>query len=237
MLDAITINGDKTCHIFYRYIYAPVSSNMYIYIIGDEAICFDAIISDEAYRLLIAKGIKTLHLFLTHEHYDHTHGVLWLKQRINTIVYCNKNCRYNLSTKKRSNPQYVARLLSIMDMNDGRNRCSLFKENVQSYNIKADYFLEDNQVCMICGHSIQAIYVPCHSQGSCLYLFDNSILFSGDTMILGSRIIIGNNSGNKIELLKNAISILKALPNDIVVLPGHGNKFNKKDFNFEVYNV
>ena len=111
-MDNIQIEVSNHEYSFYRSIFAPVESNMYILLDGEEAIVFDTNISDEVFALLKANNVQKVHVFLTHEHYDHSHGVWWLQENFNTILYCHQECKGNISTKKRSSPRLVAFVIS-----------------------------------------------------------------------------------------------------------------------------
>ena len=130
------INGNA--YSFYRCKYAPVESNMYILILDNEAIVIDAMPSKEMKEFLDANGVKTIYLFLTHEHYDHSNGVCWWKENFNTILLCHKYCSEKLSTYDRSNPRLVAFKLFELDKIDGGNRYDEFKRNFVPYNVRAD---------------------------------------------------------------------------------------------------
>lgn len=124
----------------YRSIYAPVGSNIYIIIEGNEAIVIDSNISDDVYKLLKEKEVQRVHLFLTHEHYDHYHGVCWFKENFNSILYTHVNSKDTLSTKKNSSPRLVAFVVSTLDMNDGGNRYESFKkEMLTTHSLQTSY--------------------------------------------------------------------------------------------------
>ena len=121
-MDSIKIDTN----LFYRSIYPPVESNMYILIDGNEAIVIDSNVDEEVCNLLRGHNINKVHLFLTHEHYDHSYGVCWMKKHFNTILYCHENSKGLISTKKNSSPRLVAFVLSVKDMNDGGDRHCMF---------------------------------------------------------------------------------------------------------------
>lgn len=221
----------------YRSIYAPVGSNMYIVIEGNEAIVVDSNISDDVSLLLKEKGVQKVHLFLTHEHYDHTHGVCWFKGRFNTLLYAHANCRDMLSTKNNCSPRLVAFVLSAMDINDGGHRYEDFKNEMTEYTLEPDVYFEDNEVLQIAGHYIKIIHVPGHTSGSCLLVLDDKLVFSGDSFIKGNKIITSFRGGNKEKMLNVALPKLKALSDELIVMPGHGEPFKKIEFKFEIYNV
>lgn len=234
-MDILQIEGKQQAYRFYRNVFAPVESNMYVLIEGEEAIIFDTNISDNVLTLLKDNKVQKTHVFLTHEHYDHAHGVWWLRENFNTILYCHQECKDHISTKKRSNPRLVVFVISVKDMNDGGNRYDAFKESVVEYAVEADEYFEDGQIFTIGAHTIRCVHTPGHTPGSCLYVMDETLVFSGDSMIEGNKIITGFRGGDKERMINEALPKLKALPDDLWIMPGHGEPFKKKDFNFKIY--
>lgn len=221
----------------YRSVYPPVSSNMYIIIADKEAIVVDSNISGGVYELLSERGVQKVHLFLSHEHYDHSYGVCWFQKHFDTTLYAHSQCRNMLSTDKASSPRLVAFILSAMDMNDGGHRYEDFKNEMTQYSLSPDIFFEDKEKYDVAGHSIEIIHTPGHTPGSCLFIMDGQFLFSGDTIIMGNKVITGFKGGNKEEFMNVTLPKLKALPTELTVLPGHGDPFKIKDYNFDIYNV
>lgn len=236
-MDVLKIDTDNSSYIFYRSVYSPVESNMYVLIEGKEAIIVDSDVSETIWDVIREQGVGKVHLLLTHEHYDHSHGVWWWQEKVETHLYCHKNCKGQLSTKKKSSPRLVAFVIAERDKNEGTNKYEEFKKNIREYSLEPDVLLEDSQVISIAGHQITIFHTPGHSPGSCIYLIDNAILFSGDSMIEGLKIISTFKGGNVEELQTITLPKMKALPNDLWVLPGHGEPFQKKDYNFDIYNV
>ena len=222
---------------FYRSVYPPVESDMYILLEGNEAIVVDSNISEEVGQLLSDNYINSVHLFLTHEHYDHSHGVGWLKEHFNTPLYCHESSKGLLSTKKNCDPRLVAFVLSTKDMNDGGHRYELFKSEMTDYELKPDVYFSDGQILEIARHKIRIIHVPGHTPASSLLVMDEKIVFTGDSMIEGNKIITSFRGGNKDDMLYIAIPRLKQFPDDLMVLPGHGEPFRKEQFDFNIYNV
>lgn len=234
-MDILQTEGKHQTYRFNRSIFAPVESNMYILLDDEEAIVFDTNISDDVLALLKANNVQKVHVFLTHEHYDHSHGVWWLQENFNTILYCHQECKGNISTKKRSSPRLVAFVSSVKDMDDGGNRYDAFKESVVDYAIEADEYFEDGHIFNIGTHTIRCVHTPGHTPGSCLFIMDDELVFSGDSMIEGNKIITSFRGGDRERMINVALPKLKALPDDLMVMPGHGKPFKKKDFNFDIY--
>lgn len=69
---------------------------------------------------------------------------------------------------------------------------------------------------------LEIIATPGHTPGgACLYFAEDSLLLSGDTLFAGSVGRTDFPGGNMAELMAS-IEKLKALPDDTLVIPGHG---------------
>ncbi len=70
------------------------------------------------------------------------------------------------------------------------------------------------------GFTVKAVAVPGHSQDSIVYIID-SVLFSGDAIHSG---VIGKTTStfNAVALAQRLRSRLDALPEDMLIFPGHG---------------
>lgn len=222
---------------FYRSVYFPVESNMYILTEGNEAIAVDTNICPELFILFKENNIKKVHLLLTHEHYDHSLGISWLKEHFDVTLYCHILCSEGLSTKKRSIPRLVALVVADKDKRDGTNNLKKFKEDFVEYSHTADYSFDKEEIIKIVGHSILCIHTPGHSPGSSIYVLDEKVAFTGDSLIMSNKVITSFRGGSKDEFYNITLPILKGLLDDMTIMPGHGVSFRKKEFNFNIYNV
>lgn len=177
------------------------STNSYLVLIDDIVYLIDA--PDDNSEMLeevIAKG-KLDRILLTHGHFDHVMGLeSILKAFPSTPVYLSEKDFFFI--KDGGNE----RILSSMGM-DG------------IYTLSQDIPLIPYPDTL---DSIKIIPTPGHTPGSvCLYLKDEKVLFSGDTLFLSGE---GRTDlGGDWEMLKNSLKkILTSLPEDTTVLPGHG---------------
>jgi glyoxylase-like metal-dependent hydrolase (beta-lactamase superfamily II) len=86
----------------------------------------------------------------------------------------------------------------------------------------AENFLEDGDRIPVGNLTLEVLYTPGHSRGSICLLHDK-LLFSGDTLFntgIGRTDLPG---GNMTELERSIITRIYSLPDDTMVLPGHGD--------------
>lgn len=148
------------------------------------------------------------YILLTHEHTDHTWGVnALLDAHNNTKVVCSEKCKLGLPEAGTS---YFRFYYDDPNYSYIVKRVDLVAEDI-------DYELNWN------GTTFQFYLTPGHSFGSmCIRL--NEMLFSGDT-IMQSKPFINKRNGS-LELYKQSINdIIKVLPKDLFVYPGHGDTF------------
>ena len=86
-------------------------------------------------------------------------------------------------------------------------------------------YITDDEVLNFSDIELKILYTPGHAPGSiCIYSKADNMLFSGDVLFLNS---IGRTDlpGGSFEVLKHSIfEKLFTLPDNTVVLPGHGDK-------------
>ena len=70
--------------------------------------------------------------------------------------------------------------------------------------------LEDSQTISIASHQVIVYHTPGHSPGSCIYVVDDAIVFSGDSMIDGRKIITTFKGGNEGEMQYQTLPSLKS---------------------------
>lgn len=236
-MEQIQIESSNSTYSFYRSVYPPVESNMYVLVENDECIIIDTNISDEVLNALNEKGVRKVHLFLTHEHYDHSHGISWLKEHFDVTLYCHAKCSEGLSTKKRSTPRLVALVIAAKDKESGEDNYTKFKEGYTDYCHQADVAFDDEIIVSIANHTIHCIHTPGHSPGSAIYVMDENLVFTGDSMIQSNKVITSFRGGSKDEFYEVTLPLLQSLPDHMIIMPGHGDPFKKKQFNFNIYNV
>lgn len=213
----------------YRSVYAPVKSNMFIILTGNEAVVFDPNVDDELLTLFKEKGTEKVHILLTHGHYDHISGVEWLKEHTRAEVFCHSMCAKRLMNPKRPLARLIAVVLAEQDRKDGGHQYEDFKKSCKPFTIKADETFDKEIDLKIGELKFHVTSTPGHSEGSACYTLYGKMIFTGDTLLQDYPVILKFPGGNKEDYEKIALPYLKSLSKDCIILPGHGEPFILKD--------
>ena len=145
------------------------------------------------------------HLVATHGHVDHNFG-------IDTIYE-----QYGLKPEVHASDEEF-----ILQLNEQAEQFIGYRPS-NTYPIVGKY-LTDGEEVTFGNHCASVIHTPGHSQGSvCLYLKDEDILFTGDTLFhlsIGRTDLKGGSMMQIIQSLRH----LAQLPDNTTILPGHGNQ-------------
>lgn len=179
----------------------PLQENCYIvYNKENECVIIDP--GYESQRIIDTiekEELKPLYILLTHGHIDHIGAVKDLKDKYGISVYIHNKDKDMLEKPN-------------------KNSASLYGMSVNG--AKADYFVKEGNDIKFSDDSFKVIETPGHTGGGVCYKLDN-ILFSGDTLFLGSigRYDFPESSG--LDLM-NSLKKLTLLDKNTIVLPGHG---------------
>lgn len=173
-----------------------------------ECLIIDTGLSNEALiDFLKEKNLEPQALILTHGHADHIAGITALRRNFDKIRVCIHKADSHMLADAASNFSFMAG----MKVTAAPAEITLDKEKeIELANLK-----------------FQIIHTPGHTPGGiCLYNGDEKILFSGDTLFAGSigrTDFSGSDAQESFEqLIKNIKEKLLPLPDDVTVLPGHG---------------
>jgi len=86
-----------------------------------------------------------------------------------------------------------------------------------------DLFLTNNASLGAGSVKLEILHTPGHTRGGvCLYIRDEALLFSGDTLFAGSIGRTDLEGGSAEDLMNSIKTRLLCLDNDVRVFPGHG---------------
>ncbi len=206
-----------------RYVFEYADSNMYVIAENSNALVIDPNVSESALQYLRVNDVLDITLLLTHEHYDHTSGLIWLCERFRCIVICHKETDISLRGGKNSRPIIVAS--ARMNKLPRSELMQIVSSLPQNYSYKTDITFTDDFSILWQGHKIHMISTPGHSKGSCCIEIDDNVVATGDSLIFNTPVIT-RFSGGSIEQYENITApYLRKIKDNALILPGHGKMF------------
>lgn len=73
------------------------------------------------------------------------------------------------------------------------------------------------------------VSTPGHTAGSCCIIWNDTTVFTGDSLLLNTPTITRLPGGSTKQYKNITLPFLKSLPRDMFVLPGHGPEFRMAD--------
>ncbi len=192
----------------------PMVGETNCYIIQDEKTKETMVIDPGGDVDQIAEMLDTLHanvkyILLTHCHGDHIAGVKELKEK------------------------YGGKILIHIEDAEGLKNPSI---NLSDYiglgtvSLEADSRLNDNDLIHIGDIEFKVLHTPGHTKGGiCLYLEDEKMLFSGDTIFRGTWGRTDLPTGSFEAVIKSITERIMTLPEDTIIYPGHGKSTMVKE--------
>ncbi|MBB6672578.1 MBL fold metallo-hydrolase [Cohnella nanjingensis] len=189
---------------FQRFTLGALQTNAYVLIDAGRtrAVVIDPGTPD-ATLLRRLEGLKVEAIVLTHAHFDHIGGVDELRQRFGCPVYLHALEKDWLGDAAKN----------------GSARWTDVTGPVATS--PPDRFLEDGQRLELLGETFEVLHTPGHSPGS-VSLRCGDLLFAGDALFRRSVGRTDLPGGNPAALERAIRDKLYVLPDDTIVLPGHG---------------
>lgn len=216
----------------YRFPFELVDSNMYFIPCGDTGVVMDPNENDELLSVFKQYGTKRVIIALTHEHYDHTTGVIWLQSKIETKLYCHQACAESIATEKGNDPKTLGYILTLRDMVDGGHRRDDYLSTAKRYVLHADETFEGVRDLMVGYMTLRCYPAPGHSPGSVLYFLGEQCVFTGDSLIQHTPTIVHLPGSDRKLFKQETKPYLQSLDKNMMVYPGHGESFKLGDAEF-----
>ncbi|ASB88378.1 MBL fold metallo-hydrolase [Bacillus sonorensis] len=183
----------------------PIQTNAYI-LSNDDGTCLIFDPGSEAGKLnayIKEKGLTPLAVLLTHAHFDHIGAVDKVRKEWNIPVYVHEN---------------EAEWLTDPSLNG-----SALLTGQQITAEKADRLIDEENELKIGSFKLQVLFTPGHSPGSVsYYVQEENMIISGDVLFKGSVGRTDLPGGNHDVLMDSIHKKLLSLPEETLVLSGHG---------------
>ncbi len=183
----------------------PFQENCYI--VGDEATGTGALFDpgDEAARIALAveqTNLEIAQIIITHAHIDHVGAVAALVDEYACPALMHAEAEPMLK-------QLPSQAL-MMGLRFGKVPT-------------VDWYIEDEDVVSVGGLSFTALHTPGHAPGHlAFYAPGEGVVISGDALFAGSVGRVDMPGGSMEVLMRSISERLLALPDETVVLSGHG---------------
>jgi hydroxyacylglutathione hydrolase len=176
-------------------------------IIGDE-VSHEAMVIDpgddidQIVTILAEKKLKVKQIVVTHAHIDHVGGATKLKKLTGAPLLLNQN---------------DDALLKMLDV----QATWIGVETPEKVTI--DQSVTTGDVVSISNHAGKVLHTPGHTEGSiCLFFEAEKLLIAGDTLFAGSIGRTDLPGGNYEKIISSIHDKLLTLPDESMVIPGHG---------------
>ena len=181
----------------------PIETNCYIVYdeVSKEAMVIDPAWDYEAIdKALTDRGLQLKFVFLTHGHADHIGALQELRN-------------------KKDVPVYVGKGDSFLIQNSANNLSMFMGKRIEC--ASPEFTVADGDKIQLGSTTFTALETPGHTPGG-ISLYGGNVVFSGDTLFQYSIGRTDFSGGSYEQLIKSIEDKLMPLPDDTVVLPGHG---------------
>ena len=212
-----------------RFVSEDVRTNMYIFLDGTRFLVIDPHPASEALAFLRKAGVSECTVLLTHEHPDHTCGIYSLQREWKTELICQEACGCAIADLNNNHPALIVAMLSVQDMRNGTNTAEHFRQYYEAHVYIPDVTFSTKFELKWGQERFFFVSTPGHTAGSCCIIWNDTTVFTGDSLLLNTPTITRLPGGSTKQYKNITLPFLKSLPRDMFVLPGHGPEFRMAD--------
>ena len=176
-------------------------------IVGDETTREAMVIDpgdeiEDVLALVRKHNLQVKQIVITHAHIDHVGGAMKLRAATGAPILLNQN-------------DYA--LLKMLDIQ------AAWIGVPAPGKVEIDRSITTGETVSAGSHKAQILHTPGHTEGSvCLYFESEKKLIAGDTLFAGSIGRTDLPGGDMQKIMRSLHKTLMALPDETVVVPGHG---------------
>ena len=157
---------------------------------------------DHIMAIVEQHGLAVKQIVVTHAHIDHVGGAMKLKERTGAPILLNQN------------DDMLLKMLEVQAAWIGMRSPGA---------VTIDQSIGDGDSLKVGAIEATTMHTPGHTEGSvCLYFPAEQKLIAGDTLFAGSIGRTDLPGGSTEKILRSIHTKLMALPNETIVVPGHG---------------
>ena len=212
-----------------RFVSEDVRTNMYIFLDGTRFLVIDPHPASEALAFLRKAGVSECTVLLTHEHHDHTCGIYSLQREWKTELICQEACGCAIADLNNNHPALIVAMLAVQDMRNGTNTAEHFRQYYEAHVYIPDVTFSTKFELKWGQERFFFVSTPGHTAGSCCIIWNDTTVFTGDSLLLNTPTITRLPGGSTKQYKNITLPFLKSLPRDMFVLPGHGPEFRMAD--------
>jgi hydroxyacylglutathione hydrolase len=192
---------------------------------GQECLVVDPGVGvvDQLAELLREHRLRPAAVLLTHGHFDHVYSVTPVCGSAGVSAYIHGDDRYRLKDPLSA---VAPELVAMLEQQFGKKATWQQPTDV--------VHLADGQTLQIAGLALDVLHAPGHTQGSVMFALPQvpdgiaadaevtSSLLSGDVLFAGSIGRTDLEGGDAAAMNRSLREVVLPLPDDVLVLPGHG---------------
>lgn len=210
------------------YTFSIEENKAYLIEANGHAILIDAP-SEEIDDILKKEQIKLDYVFLTHEHCDHLWGLNLIREKYNPKIIASSETSKGIQNAKINRAAVHHIYITMRYGSEASCNCTPDRKLTCK---AADIVFEEKLSIKWQGKKMVFVHTPGHSKGSSMMLLDK-MLFSGDTLLRNEEVFTRFENGSIDDYEKVTLPYLQSLNKDILVCPGHGERFLLSEINFE----